>query len=160
MIILVILPPPPNPVLHQIVQYGLQPIRKYGFTATRAETGDENGWKTINQHSIITFSKIVTNIGGAYDPSTSQFTCLIKGMYVIQVTVLSGNGHVTDYAALSVNGTLHLTAHARGSSGIWDQATQSVTMNVALGRKYMYRRGTPWKCLIMPTQTSTASQVG
>ena len=107
----------------------------YGFTANRAETSAEDQYETINAGSIIRFSKVITNIGGAYDPTTSQFTCPVKGLYVFIITVESGDGHKTAYAALSVDGTLHLTARAQASSGVFDQGTQAVTVECSIGQK-------------------------
>ena len=107
----------------------------YGFTAARADTGDENLWETINTGSIITFSKVITNIGSAYDPSNSHFTCPVKGMYVFMITMFSGDGHLATYAELSVDGKTHPTARAHGTDGIYDQGTQSVVIECNIGQK-------------------------
>ena len=58
------------------------------------------------ENSIIPFDVVHLNIGGAYDPSTGEFTPTISGLYLISYDVLAdGSCGVNDVCALLyVNG--------------------------------------------------------
>ena len=51
------------------------------------------------EYRVVKFSKILSNIGGAYDPENGIFTTPINGTYVIGFTGVSYHGQV-DYVDL------------------------------------------------------------
>ena len=54
-----------------------------GFSAYRSHTDRVDGWARI------TYDTILTEVGGAYDPSTGIFTCPVNGYYFFSLTCFS-----------------------------------------------------------------------
>lgn len=48
-----------------------------------------NHQQNLRPLQVIVFKEIITLIGGGYSPSTGQFRCPVKGLYVFHVTVIS-----------------------------------------------------------------------
>ncbi|KAI4904176.1 hypothetical protein NFI96_004557 [Prochilodus magdalenae] len=45
----------------------------------------------LSYDSVIVFSRIITNIGGAYNPKTGLFTAPVRGVYYFRFTICSGD---------------------------------------------------------------------
>ncbi|KAH9504537.1 Complement C1q tumor necrosis factor- protein 2 [Bulinus truncatus] len=48
-----------------------------------------NNGNVLTQGQNVIFEKVLTNIGGGYDPATGIFTCPVQGLYVFNVGILS-----------------------------------------------------------------------
>ncbi|XP_064611380.1 complement C1q-like protein 4 [Liolophura sinensis] len=46
----------------------------------------------LTKQQKVAFSDVVTNLGNAYDPVTSEFRCPVSGLYHFEVTILSEPG--------------------------------------------------------------------
>ena len=80
-----------------------------GFTA-QAPSGDS----FYNQNDLVIFDSTVSNIGGYYQTSSSQFLCPVDGMYAFSLNVLTGAASIFYGAIMKESAKL---------DSVWDDTT-------------------------------------
>lgn len=61
--------------------------------------------ENLPKHAVVKFDQVITNIGGAYSPSTRIFTCPEDGAYSFAWTTMTGAGSRFN-SELMVDGTV------------------------------------------------------
>ncbi|RVE60267.1 hypothetical protein OJAV_G00179370 [Oryzias javanicus] len=90
------------------------------FSATTAESGDIG---PFNTNTNVLYKKAITNVGGAYNPSTGIFTAPVSGIYYFSFFCHSGGNLVVN---------LQLMKNEEFIIGIYDhQTAQDVADNAA-----------------------------
>ena len=114
------------------------------MVAFHAGISDFTGSDT--EHSIIPFDVVHTNIGGAYDPSTGEFTPTSSGLYLISYDVLAHGSCGTNYMCvyLYVNGAVLSSScsevYASGGAAVVLQLTANDSVWMAVNSGYLCLR--------------------
>ncbi|KAI8775437.1 complement C1q tumor necrosis factor-related protein 7 [Biomphalaria glabrata] len=74
-----------------------------------------NSPRLLEPGETLIYNKVITNVGGAYNPSTGIMTCPLSGLYVINVGGLSTPGNLMTLN-LYHNGKYLITVHAYDES--------------------------------------------
>ncbi|XP_048009336.1 complement C1q-like protein 4 [Megalobrama amblycephala] len=83
--------------------------REIAFSASLMESGDGN-FGPFTTEITITYKKVFTNIGNAYNPFTGVFTAPLKGAYMFRISVF-GHGGTGSSASIFKNGQRVISAH-------------------------------------------------
>ena len=83
----------------------------YVFTAAMGSGGD----RTYAPNARVQFPVVLTNVGGAYDATSSEFQCPVHGLYMFSVSLLSMYGKA-GLAHIMVNGKMKVSTYADGRS--------------------------------------------
>ena len=101
------------------------------FSAKMQRSGSANV-----KNGVLQYNKVITNIGGAYNPSDCTFTAPSDGFYMFSwsTTQYSSNGART-ITAIVKNGAEQLfeSSYVYGGHDVMDAASQTVTMHLATG---------------------------
>ncbi|XP_048011298.1 complement C1q-like protein 2 [Megalobrama amblycephala] len=84
--------------------------REIAFSASLVESGVEYIGPFTTEITL-TYKKVFTNIGNAYNPVTGIFTAPLKGAYMFRISVY-GDGPTAATAAIFKNGDQVVIAHA------------------------------------------------
>ncbi|ROI89223.1 Complement C1q-like protein 4 [Anabarilius grahami] len=90
--------------------------REIAFSASVMESG-EGYTGPFTTEITLTYKKVFTNIGNAYNPITGVFTAPLKGAYMFRVSV-HGHGGTTSAADIMKNGKHVVIAYANQAQGV------------------------------------------
>ncbi|XP_067248597.1 complement C1q-like protein 4 [Chanodichthys erythropterus] len=100
--------------------------REIAFSAGLLESGNEYIGPSATE-TTLTYKKVFTNIGNAYNPDTGIFTAPVKGVYVFTFNVYSHGGHSHPANAyLMKNEKRVLVAHAEQEQGTLNSSRRVV----------------------------------
>ena len=103
----------------------------YVFTAAMGSGGD----RKYSASAKVKFPVVLTNVGGAYNASGSEFQCPVSGLYMFAVSLLSQKGKLA-HAHMMVNGVKKASAFSDGTNApTWDHSTNVVMTECQAGHK-------------------------
>ncbi|XP_036435942.1 complement C1q-like protein 4 isoform X2 [Colossoma macropomum] len=105
---------------------------KVAFSAGLGPPAEQKGPFSADTNLI--YSKVLTNIGGAYNPYTGAFTAPITGVYYIRFTA-SSYGSTSNNMGLNLykNGQYLLHLGENGVDGIAKHVSSGITLELAAG---------------------------
>ena len=101
----------------------------YAFTAAMGPGNTRSYSGTVK----VDFPVVLSNIGDGYDPSTSQFTCLVSGVYMFSVAVRCYDS--TGVVHIMVDDVRKVATYADGRSNVNDHSTNMVVVECTQGQK-------------------------
>ena len=102
----------------------------YAFTAA----GNYEETKSYSAGTTIEFTEVVSNIGGAYQHTTSEFVCPVQGVYAFVVSLI-GAENSPSRATITVDDTMTTTTYAVGPTGHHGHSTNIVIIECAPGER-------------------------
>ncbi|XP_038835453.1 complement C1q-like protein 2 [Salvelinus namaycush] len=96
-----------------------------------------NGKRPIgpfNTDNNLVYTRVITNIGKAYDPITGAFTAPVRGVYYIRFTAAQ-HGRGSDYMGISMlkNGQAIMSNYHYNSHGYWVHLSNGVILELEEG---------------------------
>ena len=103
----------------------------YVFTAAMGPGGE----RKYAASAKVQFPVVLTNVGGAYNATGSEFQCPVSGLYMFSVSLLSQKGNLGN-AHIMVNGEMKVTTYSDGREAPrWDHSTNVVLTECQAGHK-------------------------
>lgn len=126
-----------------------KPVReRKGYMSAFTVTGTPRTGST----GVLVLPEVKTNIGGHYNTSTGQFTCVYNGTYFFTVSIYKSSSSSYTWSYIKKNGIKLLTVGSNpGSSntGGWQEGSNSIVLHLVSGDtvhldvdKNTYRRST------------------
>ena len=86
------------------------------------------------KNNVVQYNGVITNQGGAYNPTDSVFTVPVEGYYVFSWSITQFDRRYTDTAIVK-NGAEFLkeSAFVFGGSNVMDSSSQTVTIHLVTG---------------------------
>ncbi|KAL7834235.1 hypothetical protein SRHO_G00284820 [Serrasalmus rhombeus] len=105
---------------------------KVAFSAGLGPPAEQRG--PFSAETNLIYSKVLTNIGGAYNPYTGAFTAPVTGVYYIRFTA-SSYGSTSNNMGLNLykNGQYLLHLGENGGDGVAKHVSSGVTLELAAG---------------------------
>lgn len=100
-----------------------KPGRKIAFSVIRSTK-----LGPVLQDTPVTFDRIVTNVGEAFDEYSSHFVCRVNGTYVFMTHIL-GQNNKDVYAWIMLNNKHKVPLHGDGRAG-YGTGSQSIILNL------------------------------
>ena len=102
----------------------------YAFTAAMGPGSIRSYSGTVK----VDFPVVLSNIGNGYDPSTSQFTCLVSGVYMFSVAVMTTIDS-TGLVHIMVDDVRKVATYADGRGSHHGHSTNMVVVECTQGQK-------------------------
>ena len=91
----------------------------------------KNHQENLGIHQIIRFDKVITNVGGGFDPVSSIFKTPVSGVYFFTVVIMSHAAEDIETQIMK-NGTPLVNTYS-GDSTTWNQGSQSTVVYLNAG---------------------------
>ena len=93
------------------------------------------------KNNVLQYNRVITNVGGAYNPTDCAFTAPVDGHYVFSWST-SQYDRKYPYSAITKNGAVLLTesAFANDVNSAADSTSQTVTLHLVTGDRVWIKR--------------------
>nr|XP_057908838.1 complement C1q tumor necrosis factor-related protein 4-like [Doryrhamphus excisus] len=113
----------------------LKTVRETPKVAFAASLGGNGAQKTMSGNKDLIYRDVLTNVGGAYNAATGEFTAPIRGVYYIRFTANSPTDFTMSAVLYKNNQQIQLIAHEQPSGEGSDTASNGAALLLEKGDK-------------------------
>ena len=92
------------------------------------------------RNNVLQYNRVITNIGGAYNPTDCVFTAPVTGYYVFSWSTSQYNRKYT-YSAITKNGVelLNESVYAHDNNDAAESTSQTITIRLGIGDRVLVK---------------------